>query len=1128
MDYYTPEKMQGKKVSDLKMDRNFLSDAVTFLKSNRKGMTDEELSKYTPDDVVDEVLEHFRMGTMNEVTMAKDLYFVNDEQAPETDRQAYGRLLFSFDNAEGEGILDRGGEAVYDYAKGIATAPSTYLSVAAGAFTGGAGGAAVQATKLGAQQAVRKVANKLIGRSVMVGALEGTMAAGSQLGLERIKQSAGKEIGEDYDVNMGNVALAGGLGTAIGGAAYAIPAMRRNKAAHRLVDTFDKGRQANVAALQTANANTETSIKKALSTAEGKKRMTFTTNRLLKAIDPALVKEGMAAKYDILSDTLPDGLIGGLERSTLRRITAASFELSKALGVKPESGQRITELLAKTIDENGNSDIFTKIASDFGLSNRQLSAVYAAEVSEAAKILADQSKLVSKGGANIVGAINAKTFSDDIQRLYNAGMSTVDADEAKKALDAGAAAGHGIAGRAWRKFKDIESSRRAFMTSQVATTMRNNIFGVAMTGIDMLDQVNTGIYRLLTGRGKEAISTFKGTVDTFNYLTKDNATAEAMMKILRQDAPETLSRVFQDAAMAESSLVSNSFFARYGKAFNTLNTMSDHTFKKAVIAGNLDRQFKANGSSLLKEMEAGRLGNISNEMLTEALDESLSFTFQRKFGSKGSSAESQITKEIVDTINKSGLTLLIPFPRYMASQAKFISDYTGLTLIRRLGTGRKIADEEFGKAASGAAMFGALYAVQKGNIENDLEWFNGQTDDGQTYDAQAALGPAAMHAYLANLVARIQGGHEVKDTAAIKKDIVKITVGTEFRPSGTAIDKAIRWAETGDNKAFIDWFFDTVSAFTYPAAVVKDFYGQLDPRASYFPETRDATVSLLEATGPMELAMSSYQRITRQLPDFNSATMANTLDEMTGIKMDPKKMEGFLEFFKSSTRATFQTDYLENADEGYDAIRMDIFGEGPLRATNPFLKQILGISGKPRSNVLQREMVKLQLDPFKIYNPYREKNPAVSILAEQSMQGHLLDEMKKLISSTLYQSSTVEEQKLLLSGGNGYTEKWENVKGIKDYVSMARKNARENLALAASDPKYQGDYINWTRGRLQALGPADRKTLAPMFQRYAVGTAYEGMTIEESIADIKADKDMNEREKDIKTTTLINYYLSME
>jgi len=1127
MDYYTPEKMQGKKVSDLKMDRDFLSDALTFLKSNRKGMTNEDLSKYTPDDIVDEVLEHFRMGTMNEVTMAKDLYFVNDEQAPEADRQAYGRLLFSFDNAEGEGLLDRGGEKVFDYAKGIFTAPSTYLSVAAGAFTGGAGGAAVQATKIGAHQAVRKVANKLIGRSVMVGAIDGSMAAGSQLGLERIKQSAGKEIGEDYDVNMGNVAMAGYFGAGIGATAYAVPAARRNKAAKRLVDTLDLGRKANVEALKVANVNTEKAIKNALSTAEGKKRMTYTTDRLLKAIDPALVKEGMKAKHDILSETLPDGLIGGLERSTLRRITAASFELSKQLGVKPESGQRITELLARTIDENGNSDIFTKIAADFGLSNRQLSAVYAAEVSEAAKILADQSKLVRKGGAKLVGAMDAKSFSDDIQRLYNSGMSTVDAEEAKKALDAGANAGHGIAGKAWRGFKEVESARRAFMTSQVATTMRNNIFGVAMTGIDMLDQVNTGIFRLLTGRGREALSSFRGTVDTFNYLTKDNAVAEAMIKILRQDAPETLSRVFQDAAMAESSLVSNSVLARMGKGFNTLNTMSDHTFKKAVIAGSLDRQFKAKGSSLLKEMEAGRLGNISNEMLTEALDESLAFTFQRKFGSKGSSAESKITKKIVDTINKSGLTLLIPFPRYMASQAKFISDYTGLTLIRRLGTGRKIADEEFGKAATGAAMFGALYNVQKDNIANDLQWFNGQTDDGQTYDAQAALGPGAMHAYLANLVARIQGGHEVKANSEIKKDILKITVGTEFRPSGTAVDKAIRWAETGDNKAFYDWVGDTFSAFTYPAAVVKDFYGQLDPRASYFPETRDATVSLLESSGPFELAMSTYQRITRQLPDFNTSTMANTLDEMSGIKMDVKKMEGYLEFFKSSTRATFQLDYAENKDQGYDAIRMDIFGEGPLRATNPFLKQILGISGKPRANILQREMVKLQLDPFKIYNPYREKNPAVAILAEQSMQGHLLDAMKKLINSTLYQSATVEEKKLLLTGSNDVTSNV-GVMGIKDYVSLARKNARDNLALAAADPTYQGDYINWTRGRLQAIGPAERKTRGPMFQRYAVGTEYEGMTIEESIDGIKEETDMDQREKDVKITTLINYYLAME
>ena len=1126
MDYYTPEKMKGKKISDLKSDPGFLSDAVTFLKSNRKGLTDEDLEQYSADDVVDEILEHFRMGTANEITMAKDYYFVNDEQVPEAERQAYGRLLFSFDNAEGEGMLDRGGEAIFDYAKGVLSAPSTYASVAAGAFTGGAGGAAVQATKQGALVATRKVANRLIGRSVLAAGVDGTIAAGSQLGLERIKQTAGRDIGEEYEVNMGNVALSGGIGGIAGGVGFAVPAFRRNKVANRLVEDLDMGRQANVARLQEANANTETAIKEALSTEEGKKRMTYTTTRLLSAIDPKLVKEGMEAKYDILSADLPDGLIGGLDRSTLRRITAASFELSKSLGVKPEQGQRITELLAKTIDADGASTTFDDISKKYGLSNRQLSAVYAAEVSEAAKILADQSKLVRKGGAKVVGAIDGKKFADDIQRLYNAGMSTVDADEAKKALDAGAGAGHGIAGRAWRGFKEVESARRALMTSQVATTMRNNIFGVAMTGIDMLDQVNTGIAQLLRGRGREAVSTLKGTGDTLRYLTTDNAVAEALIKTLQQDAPETLSRVFQDAAMAESALVSNSVLAKTGKAFNALNTMSDHTFKKAVIAGNLDRQFKANGSSLLEEMKAGRLGNISNEMLNDALDESLAFTFQRKFGGKGASMESKATKEVVDLINKSGLTVLIPFPRYMASQAKFISDYTGLTLIRRMATGRPMDEKDFARAASGAMMFGALYHVQKDNIEAGLEWFEGTTDDGQEYNAQAALGPAAFQAYMANLFARIQGGHEVKSTSEIKRDIAKITVGTEFRPSGTAVDKAIRAIDSGDTKPLVDLMTDYFGAYTYPAAVVKDFYGQFDPRSSYFPETRDATVSTLDV-GPFEFAMSSFQRATRQLPDFNTATMANTLKEMTGIEMDPKKIEGILEFAKTSTRSTFQTKYSDNDDFGYDGIRMDIFGEGPLRQTNPLIKQVLGMSGKPRGNELKKEFVRLQIDPFTVYNPYREKNPAVAILTEQLLQGHLLEEMRKLINSRVYQTATTEEQKLLLVGGNSVSKRVD-VRGVKDYITETRADAKDLLQRMATDPEYRGDFISWTRGRLAAVGKNEKGTRDAMFARFSEGTKWEGMSLDEHIEEIRADDTMSEMDKDVKITGLITYYLKMK
>jgi len=133
--YYTPESMENKKLSDLRDNEDFITDAVAFLKSKRKGFTDEDLKGYTGDDVVEEVLEHFRYQTSNETTMAYDYNYISDETVDEKEKQSYGRLLYAFDNAEGEGLLDNGGAKIIDYAGSIASAPSTYASLAAGLFT---------------------------------------------------------------------------------------------------------------------------------------------------------------------------------------------------------------------------------------------------------------------------------------------------------------------------------------------------------------------------------------------------------------------------------------------------------------------------------------------------------------------------------------------------------------------------------------------------------------------------------------------------------------------------------------------------------------------------------------------------------------------------------------------------------------------------------------------------------------------------------------------------------------------------------------------------------------------------------------------------------------------------------
>lgn len=85
-------------------------------------------------------------------------------------------------------------------------------------------------------------------------------------------------------------------------------------------------------------------------------------------------------------------------------------------------------------------------------------------------------------------------------------------------------------------------------------------------------------------------------------------------------------------------------------------------------------------------------------------------------------------------------------------------------------------------------------------------------------------------------------------------------------------------------------------------------------------------------------------------------------------------------------------------------VRFDVFGDGPLRVENPLTKQLTGFVGMPPKNTLKRELTRLQLDPYKLYNPYKEKNIPLTLLTEQLMQGNLAMSMKTFIESPAYQN----------------------------------------------------------------------------------------------------------------------------
>jgi hypothetical protein len=1175
--YYTEENMKGKKVSDLKYNKGFLNDAVTFLKSRRKGWKDDELKQMTADDVVYEVLEHFRIANVNEVSMSKDFYYIKDDNTQEKEKQSYARLMYAFDNAKGEGILDGGFAGVRDYAEGFLTAPTTYLSAAALPLTGGAGSAAVQAGKEGTKQGLKKLAKHYMKRGLLDVGFEGSVAAASQLGQELIKKEAGETIGEEYDVSGANIALAGTIGGVAGGIAYAIPTRQQYKGAERMVEVVKRGDQVKAQRMQETTNRAIEDLKKLNETAEGRKYIRFSKDKLLASIDPKLVEEGMEAKVDILSENLPDGLIGGLDRGTVLRLSAASTDLARKLGVKPEKGQRITEYLARRIDEGDGVTLFDTTAEKYGLTRRQLAAVYAAEVSEAARILVQQKQFKTAAGKALTGkeAIEAAgKFQQKLDTLYDEGMSAISGQEAKELSDAQLQLT--IGKRMVRNLRNVEDARRAFMTSQPATTMRNNIFGVAMTGIDVMDQFNAWMIRSVRGR-ESAAATLDGATDIARYLLKDQYVADAAVELLRQDAPDLMQKVFREAAQAEAGVVGDTKLAKLGTFVNTFNTMSDHIFKKAVVAGTIDREIKQLaqkqlselgfnpdiyntyskalkdkgyvefmksplgkdlqriqqtkpdfiGLNLMHVLSEGRMGEIPDSIITKALDDSLGFTFQRRFGGKGASETSKFVNKTIGFIHRSGATTIIPFPRYLASQAKFIKDYSVLNIAYK---GGKLTDEEWAKQLTGGAIFASAYMYQKDNIEQGLNWFEDRMISGEVTNAQAAMGPAAPIHYAANIAARISMGLPndlLDDQDRFSRNMMNLILGSEFRPSSTAIDevtgtmyniaKAIADGETDiDMQPVAKVIGDYFSTFTYPAAAVKDFYGQYDPRASYIPQTLDATVSLADIGGPRSPYLYLYSRFAKNIADFNLNEMSATLKEATGIDMGESQLEGLMKWMGSSTRTHFQMMDPDNQDTGYDAVRHDVFGDGPIRQLDPLLKQITGFTKSPPPNKLKMEMAKLNIDPFSIYNPYREKNSALELFTQQIAQGSLADEVEAFIENDpIYNSSDVSRQKLQLEDK------------IKNVINAKRKIARTVLEdFSAKNEEYRSDFNAYIRGEFVAMGPREKEDAEAAWGDLAGRYGYEGKTIKEAIAEINASDQYDEAEKDTRRSVLLLWYIN--
>ena len=265
--------------------------------------------------------------------------------------------------------------------------------------------------------------------------------------------------------------------------------------------------------------------------------------------------------------------------------------------------------------------------------------------------------------------------------------------------------------------------------------------------------------------------------------------------------------------------------------------------------------------------------------------------------------------------------------------------------------------------------------------------------------------------------------------------------------------------------------------------------------------------------------MSVFQRITRHLPDFDSAKISTQLEELTGISVAPETLASFLEFASTSTRTNYQTQYSKDAEGNnmrQDAIRFDIFGDGPIKMQDPIVKQITGFVGRPPKNSLQREMSRLQLDPFKLYKPYSEKNQALEIFTQQKLQGNLAASAEAYMKTTKYTSSTNEVDKQVRLK-----------KYLDNQINLAKQDATDTLKRMGAMSEFKGDYESYVRGEIKAMGREDIKKAELGWARVSGKYGYEGMSFNEALESVDNNSDNTLEEREVYKTNMRNLYLGL-
>lgn len=1022
------QEAEEKNFMELSGNTDFQKDLVRFFSSSRYAMTPEEMEELGPEGLAERFVTHMRWQETNEYTAMQDFSYVRDtEDRTDRELEAFGNLITAWDITGGGGTGRVDG--AIDYISAFVSSPSTLATVATAGWGVGsklaarAAGKSVQAAIRAqiAEQVQRGVANRAIQDSVAgtvrggivrggltSAAVEGAVGGvhGGMLG--EIRETTTGRVYETSDL-LEDVAISSVLGGTVGAAARAMDVRTQRRVVEEFASRESAAMLARQAAREAANSRIGSTTPEVASDAAN--RIIETVNILaareegvrLDPLDEKLVTRGNELRQELLGNTPTDRFLDyapSLSIDTLRGVTAATLDIVDRLEIQP--GERITAAVSRALretDEAGNPrlavDELEAIRDKYNLSREEMSYIYLSDLSRAGRELAEAS-IIERAVRRSTNATRTPEVADrnfrdaasEIGALAENRLSTFGERRAAEIVgdiydkdNAGAAIMRGL--------REVDSFRIAFMVSQLGTTAANLSASTYNLVVDVSDQFWKNFAYATVGRevgGQVQRGWLGGELSTLRGLSLNKPQARIARGLFEEAFPLEYQTLFFETGRAEAALESQSGLARVARVVNTANSAIDSVFKEGAFYAGLDRRIALAGNpqfgtNFAEFLATGRsLDSLPEGIVQGAIDDARRFTFQRSFRDDPSAFGQAATglenlHRNVPFLVSSGLG--VPFPRYLANHLEYIVDYTPIVGIAANGLNRygvklfseqnKTGADVFARQMTGVSAFLMGYGVAA-SFEGESLYDALETQTAEV-DLSRAGGPWLMHMFLGDLAWRYRNDQPFPQGGAFK-EMMEIALGMGDLGLDTSALAAIKDSvDEGEfTPAFQRLLGDVAATFTYPLTVFRDIQGAIDPATAPTPYTRDifrgdpdqpSMAGEAEGLQTLNYLDELQIRASRMLPDWNILQYTQTFNGRNDIPL-------------------------------YSPFS----GGVPVGSFNPVSRQ-LGFASRPRPNEIQREMNRLNIREFDLYNSRRNvPNPAVAWIVEARLSERLNEDFQ--------------------------------------------------------------------------------------------------------------------------------------